>query len=223
MTDMTDHRCISHAAVRGHEKRCALYSGHPGPHTWLEDSNVLDGPPIRAEWNGGQPVREVQGEARGTVGYVTVIDNGDVVVTVDRDADDMPKLDEPVVIVPLTRKPKPAPAAMSDDDMANCMVVTGAVFGALMGMPAAVSAEPDRNTLLLRLNVHGQPVPAHRHPRTRGVLMPGPAMTLQQRIKAAIQQDQWDNGTSPETAAAILRGEAAELEQAANIRRRTNQ
>ena len=44
-------------------------------------------------------------------------------------------------------------------------------------------------------------------------------ISLQEAIKQAIKNDNWDNGTTPEEAAAILRGEAAHLEQKARNKR----
>jgi hypothetical protein len=46
---------------------------------------------------------------------------------------------------------------MPEDELANCIVVTGAIWGALMGMPATKSVEPEANTLLLRLDFMGSP------------------------------------------------------------------
>lgn len=46
------------------------------------------------------------------------------------------------------------------------------------------------------------------------------ATTLQARIKQAVADDAWAMGTSPEDAAAILRGEAVALEQQARMKRR---
>lgn len=44
------------------------------------------------------------------------------------------------------------PSAMSDDEMANAMIVTGAVWGALHLLPAVTKAVPDKNTVTLELN-----------------------------------------------------------------------
>jgi hypothetical protein len=41
---------------------------------------------------------------------------------------------------------------MSDDEMANCMIVTGAVWGALSASPTCTSATPERNTVTVGLD-----------------------------------------------------------------------
>jgi hypothetical protein len=41
---------------------------------------------------------------------------------------------------------------VNDDEMANCMIVTGAIWGAVSSLPTCEEATPDGNTLTVKLD-----------------------------------------------------------------------